>query len=144
SATVPPDSSHPAAHRLLRPSTLPAPPPSFPHSAPHRSPPACPASLPAFSDNSSPGSPAHSVPGMSTAHLHTPPPPLPDSSSPAPRSTHAQSALAETPSWSGSIPIPPVSTLHHSAAADALASFLRLSPSLPAAELDIPGTASLF
>src|SRR6185312_2288286 len=83
----------PEVHKLRRLSTPPGSQPSSLGRAPHRSLHAHPASLPSRADNAPTGSLADSTRHSSIPFLHTVALPLPASSPPVPRTSHARTAL---------------------------------------------------
>src|SRR6478609_189905 len=87
SAAAPPDTPDPAAHTPLQLSGSPTAPPPSPAPAPRRWQLACLASLPASANDVPADSPAGSIPYSSNLLFQIPPPQLPDSSPPAPRTT---------------------------------------------------------
>src|SRR5580704_16789635 len=136
-----PDIPDPAARRLPRLSVSPTAPPPSPGCAPCKSPLALLLLLPASSDNAPVDSHAGSTPHTSAVLPHTPPPPLPASAPPAPRSSRGCTSPPGTSLPSHSTPSTTAPALPPSAAATlplALPDPLR---SLPATSQSVPPSA---
>src|ERR1700722_15285984 len=95
---APPDSSDPAVHTLLLPSSLPISQPASRYCVPHTALPVPPAPLPSSADSAPADSHAGSTPRNSTPGPQIPPLPYPVSVLPAPQTTRVRTSPSDSPS----------------------------------------------